>query len=124
MINVRLKKAYPVVFLLSALVLIGCTQRSPVVDGDIGRGAELISAVGCGACHLIPGVRGANSYVGPPLNEWAERHYIAGNLTNTPENMIAWLRDPQAIEPGTAMPNLALSEEDARHISAYLYSLR
>jgi len=69
-------------------------------------------------------VRGAHSYVGPPLNDWAERHYIAGNLINTPENMIAWLRDPQAIEPGTAMPNLDLSEQAARDISAYLYSLR
>jgi len=110
--------------LLAGLLLLGCSQRSAVVDGDIGRGAAAISDYGCGACHVIPGIGGAHSYVGPPLNEWAERHYIAGNLINTPENLIAWLRDPQAIEPDTAMPNVGLSEQAARDISAYLYSLR
>ncbi len=122
--NVTLSARHYGLLLLLSLLLIGCSQRSPVVDGDIGRGQQLISDYGCGACHVIPGVRGAHSYVGPPLNDWAERHYIAGNLLNTPENMIAWLRDPQAIEPGNAMPNVGLSDQEARDISAYLYSLR
>lgn len=120
----RVHKQYRWLALLVGLLLMGCSQRSAVVDGDIRRGEATIRAYGCGACHVIPGVAGAHSYVGPPLNEWAERHYIAGNLMNTPENLIAWLRDPAAIEPGTAMPNVGLSDQEARDISAYLYSLR
>jgi cytochrome c1 len=38
--------------------------------------------------------------------------------------MIAWLQNPQAIVPGNAMPNMGLSEPDARDITAYLYTLR
>jgi cytochrome c oxidase assembly factor CtaG/cytochrome c2 len=94
-----------------------------VPGGNAQAGAESLAAYGCGSCHVIPGVVGADSAVGPPLNRWAERHYIAGSLINTPDNLITWIRDPQSIEPGTAMPNLGVTAEDARHMSAYLYTL-
>jgi cytochrome c1 len=61
--------------------------------------------------------------VGPPLNAWSERQYIAGNLQNQPDNLIAWIMNPQAIEPGTAMPNMNIDEQEARDIAAYLYTL-
>jgi hypothetical protein len=80
-------------------------------------------AHGCGACHVIPGVEGAVAWVGPPLMEWARRGYLAGHLPNTPENLVAWLRDPQAIAPGTAMPDLGLSEREARDAAAHLFTL-
>ena len=93
--------------------------------GDPERGRQLIRATyGCGACHVIPGVAGAYGKVGPPLDFWAERVYIAGNLPNQPPYLVRWLRDPQAVEPGTAMPNLGVTEIDARDIAAYLYTLR
>lgn len=95
-----------------------------VSGGDADEGRRKIADVGCGSCHVIPGVPGANSTVGPPLTQWADRVYIAGSLANEPENLVQWLLDPQAIEPGTAMPNLLLSEQDARDISAFLYTLR
>jgi cytochrome c len=79
---------------------------------------------GCGACHVIPGVEGATGLVGPPLTHWSGRVYIAGNLANTPDNLVRWIRDPQGVEPGTAMPNLGVTEADARDIAAYLYTLR
>lgn len=89
------------------------------------RGARLMRApYGCGACHVIPGVTGATGMVGPPLDGWSRRVYIAGNLQNTPENLVHWIRQPQAVEPGTAMPDLGVTEADARDIAAYLYSLR
>lgn len=78
---------------------------------------------GCGSCHHIPGVRGAVSWVGPPLTAWARRGYVAGRLPNTPENLVPWLRDPQSISPGSAMPNLGLSEAEARDAAAYLYTV-
>lgn len=83
----------------------------------------MLRAHGCGACHTIPGVEGAVAWVGPPLMEWARRGYVAGRLPNAPENLVAWLRDPQAISPGSAMPNLGLTEEEARDAAAYLFTL-
>jgi cytochrome c len=94
-----------------------------VAGGDPQQGALAIENYGCGACHRIPGIVGAGSMAGPPLDEWASRRYIAGKLPNQPENLIQWIRFPQAIEPDSAMPNLGVSEQEARDISAYLFSL-
>jgi cytochrome c1 len=79
---------------------------------------------GCDACHQIPGVPGATGYVGPPLVAWAERHYIAGKLPNKPVYLVEWLRFPQSIEPGTAMPDMGVTEQAARDMGAYLYTLQ
>jgi cytochrome c1 len=92
--------------------------------GDSVRGAIALRAYGCDACHTIPGIITANALVGPPLDAWAERQYIAGKLPNEPEYLIEWIRFPQAIEPGTVMPNLGVTEQDARDMGAYLYTLR
>jgi cytochrome c1 len=80
--------------------------------------------MGCGACHHIPGIPGAEGLVAPPLDNIAQRGILAGELANTPENMVRWIRDPQAIEPATAMPNLHIDEQSARDIVAYLYTIR
>ncbi len=92
--------------------------------GDPAQGRALIRHYGCGTCHTIPGVRGASSLVAPPLTGMASRMYIAGLLPNAPENMIRWIQDPQAVDPGNAMPNMGISQTEARHIAAYLYTLR
>jgi cytochrome c1 len=42
-------------------------------------------------------------------------------LPNTPDNLVRWLRDPQAVSPQTIMPDLGLGEPQARDIAAYLY---
>lgn len=99
-------------------------QANPVTGGDPRKGAEAIAAIGCGACHTIPGVNGAVGLVGPPLDRMGRRIYIAGLLRNTPENMEAWLQDPQKIVPGGVMPDMGISAEQSRDISAYLYTLR
>jgi cytochrome c2 len=94
------------------------------VDGDPARGAAEIRYVGCGSCHMIPGIAGADGLVGPPLDFISRRIYIAGVLRNTPQNMMAWLQNPQKFVPGNAMPNMNLSEEQSRNITAYLYTLK
>lgn len=102
------------------------TPRAPeqrVAGGVPERGERLIAQYGCGTCHTIPGVRDARGKVGPFLGKVAEQRYIAGNLVNTPENLIRWIVAPQAVEPGTAMPDLGVTPEEAGHIAAYLYSL-
>ncbi|MCP8937442.1 cytochrome c oxidase assembly protein [Alsobacter sp. SYSU M60028] len=94
------------------------------MPGDARQGARLIVETGCGACHVIPGITGATGLVGPPLKQIGRRVFLAGLLRNSPENMVTWLRDPQAIVPGNAMPRLGLSEAQARDIAAYLATLR
>ncbi len=94
------------------------------VVGDPARGAAMISAYGCGSCHMVPGVDGARGLVGPPLIAWARRTYIAGKLPNTPAYLMRWIMTPQAVEPGNAMPDLGVSQRDAADISAYLYTIR
>ncbi|WP_426955789.1 c-type cytochrome [Muricoccus radiodurans] len=123
----RPREAARFVLAAAGFLLAGCDQEVPaplrVASGDPGRGHRLVSASGCGACHVIPGVRGASSWVGPPLTEWARRGYVAGHLPNTPDNLVAWLRDPQAISPGSAMPSTGLTEAEARDAAAYLLTL-
>lgn len=95
-----------------------------VIGGDAHRGAELIHHFGCGGCHVVPGVDGAHGDVGPPLTRFGQRIYIAGKLRNTPTNLTRWLRDPQGVLPGNAMPDMGVSESQARDMAAYLYTLR
>jgi len=93
-------------------------------SGDVAGGKAAIARIGCGSCHVIPGIGGAVGMVGPPLDHIASRQYLAGMLHNTPENMIAWLRFPQHILPGNAMPDMGLSAAEARNITAYLATLK
>ncbi len=113
--------------ILTGFLLTGCAsseeQVSLVEGGDPQRGAQLIQRHGCHSCHRIPGIPGANSYVGPPLNGWSDRQYIAGSLQNTSDNLIAWIMEPQAIRPGSAMPDMDINEQEARDIAAYLLTL-
>lgn len=94
-----------------------------VTSGDVALGRTAIQEYGCGSCHAIPGIRGADGLVGPPLTSFGRRSYIAGALPNNQENLARWVRDPQGVEPGTAMPNLGVSREEARNIATYLLSL-
>jgi cytochrome c len=90
--------------------------------GDPARGAEVIARAGCGACHEIGGVPGARGLVGPPLNNMSGRVYVAGRLTNTPEHLTQWIRNPQSVDPLTAMPSVGLTDAEARDVVAFLYA--
>ena len=122
---------YWLIALLLTALLNGClvtgqprqTTSEFVTRGNPRQGWETIQTYGCQSCHVIPGIPATHSYVGPPLTHWPNRSYIAGTLENTPENLVRWLRFPQEVEPETAMPDLGLTEEEARNISAYLYTL-
>ena len=93
-----------------------------VEGGDAKRGRAALIAHGCGGCHVIPGIGNATGRVGPGLDGFAQRMYIGGQLANTPDNLIAWLQDPQHFAPGTAMPNLLITEPAAPDMAAYLYA--
>jgi cytochrome c1 len=112
-----------------AVFLSGCRNASGktpdrvVEGGNAERGRATIVTYGCGSCHMIPGVPDAVGLVGPPLDHWAERRIIAGEVPNDPERLITWITVPQSIEPGTAMPNMGVTDGQARDIAAYLYTL-
>lgn len=97
-------------------------HASIAVGGDVRRGEAMFIQYGCGSCHALKNVRTAVGSVGPPLDGVALRVIIGGHLANTPDNMEKWIRSPQQVSPGTAMPDLNVGEQDARDITAFLYT--
>jgi mono/diheme cytochrome c family protein len=96
----------------------------PPTSGDARRGIVALRQYGCATCHRIPGVTGADTPVGPPLAHMATRSFIAGLAANNAGNLVRWLRSPQMLHPGSAMPDLGVTERDARDMAAYLYTLQ
>lgn len=112
---------------LALCALAGCNDAPEplrVAGGDARLGKRLMEQYQCGACHAIPDVAAARGTVGPPLAHFGRRSYIAGRIPNLPEPLAEWLVDPPAMKPGTMMPNLGVSPGEARHMAAYLYTLR
>jgi cytochrome c2 len=95
-----------------------------LTGGNPAHGKALARDLGCTACHVIPGVRGPRSRVAPPLDDFGLRQYVAGATRNTPDHLVRFLQDPRSVAPKTAMPNLRVSESDARDLAAYLYAQR
>ncbi len=120
-----MRKLTIIILALGATFLSACDfdPLGPGKSEQAQRGAELIAEVGCGSCHHIPGIEGADGLVGPPLHHMANRTYIAGVLRNSPENMMRWIQNPQAVVPGNAMPDMGLTENQAADITAYLATL-
>ena len=110
----------------TALVACGGADTGAVghVSGDPAAGAVVIARTGCGACHAIPGIRGARGIVGPPLGGFAGRTLIGGVAPNRPAVLVRWVRDAPSLAPDTAMPRLPLDEREAIDVAAYLYTLR
>lgn len=99
------------------------TRARILTGGDPVKGWRLVQNYGCGGCHTIPRVPQAAGKVGPSLKGIGEQAYIAGRLENRPENLIAWVQHPRRIDPQTVMPELGMSEPQARDVAAYLYTL-
>jgi cytochrome c1 len=114
-------------FFLCIMSTTACNQDKAAQHADYGadthRGFLTIQRAGCGSCHLIPGVPNSDGLVGPPLDHFANRRIVAGLLPNTPDHLVRWLRFPQSVVPGNVMPDTGLSEEQARDVAAYLYTL-
>ncbi|HET8726379.1 MAG TPA: cytochrome c [Alphaproteobacteria bacterium] len=114
---------------VAGLALAGCVEEQNrrdlrVVDGNPELGQVAVAAYDCGVCHVIPGVRSARGTVGPSLEGFGRRAYIAGFIPNRPGNLTTWIEDPPSLAPNTAMPDVGVTAEEAKHIAAYLYMLR
>ncbi|MGC2618387.1 MAG: c-type cytochrome [Acidobacteriaceae bacterium] len=114
---------------LGASLLSGCvggqaTRHFSVATGGYShRGEKVVAEYRCGKCHEIPGIRNANGAFGPPLNAMARRSYIAGEFPNNPQNLTRWVMSPRSMKPKTAMPDLGLSNQQARDVTAFLETL-
>lgn len=93
--------------------------------GEAARGRAIVASGvhGCTACHAIPGIRGPRGVVGPSLDGLARRSFLAGQLPNNTEVLVAFLRNPAALVPQTGMPDVGLSDQEARDIAAFLFTL-
>ncbi|HEY2752177.1 c-type cytochrome [Phenylobacterium sp.] len=95
-----------------------------LTGGHVASGRALFAEKGCGGCHSITGQNFANGAVGPSLDKVAIRAFLAGKLANDPQQMTAWIQHPQALDPGSGMPEMGLTDGEARDLAAYLYILR
>jgi len=113
---------------LTVMVAAGCdSDAAPASMDDTGkieRGRRLLDQFQCGACHTIPGVPLARGIDGPPLDQFGRRSYIAGKIPNTEALLAKWIADPHSMISTTTMPSMGASEEEARHMAAYLRSLQ
>jgi cytochrome c oxidase subunit 2 len=95
---------------------------APAASSTEEAGLEAFKNTGCVGCHTADPV--AAGIGGPNLTHFASRDCFAGCMLDTnEENLQRWLRDPAAVKPGSFMPNLHLTEEQVKSITAYLLSL-
>jgi cytochrome c oxidase subunit II len=86
---------------------------------DAVAGERLFTQLACANCHA------STVAVGPDLNHLASRQTLAGGvISNTPDNLARWLANPNAVKPGSLMPDFHLGERDVRQLVAYLETLR
>ena len=116
---------------LLLIVAAGCDARSAAGTPPDGihkipnrlLGQRLLTQYQCGSCHSIPGVAAARGIWGPSLQAFGKRSYIAGHIPNRPDALARWIMQPSALVPGTLMPSMGVSADDARDMAAYLGSL-
>ncbi len=121
-------KRAPLLLLACCLAACGpskATKRwaADLTGGDPDHGKSAIRHYGCISCHTIDGIS-SEALVGPPLIKMASRSYLAGNLDNTPANMIHFIQHPRQIHNDTAMPEMGVTDDDARDIAAFLYCFK
>jgi cytochrome c2 len=109
-----------------AALITSSAQRNAIAraltGGDPAVGPALIRRYGCGGCHTVSGVAGADGKVAAPLDHLRQRVFIGGVVRNTPDNLVHWIVSPRRFSPRTAMPETGISEAEARDIAAFLYS--
>lgn len=103
-----------------ALPLVALSCQGAAEEHAQARAAIL--AHGCTTCHEVPGVEGFAGRTGPPLTDMARQAYVAGVAAMTPEVLAAFIRDPQAIDPRSAMPDLGIGADEAAAIARFLLS--
>jgi cytochrome c1 len=112
---------------LACAALVACDgppDRTPTLgDADTDRGRRVVVDKGCAACHAFPDVKWPRGGLGPALENFGRQGLIAGRLPNQPGVLMQFVRNAPALVPGTAMPAVAMSDQEARDVTAYLLAL-
>ncbi|MEZ2410662.1 cytochrome c family protein [Bosea sp. RCC_152_1] len=93
-----------------------------LTGGDPARAPALLRRYGCGGCHTISALNGADGKVAAPLDAFAQRVFIGGAARNSPDNLVRWIVSPQSLSPRSAMPATGITPEEARDVAAFLYA--
>ena len=115
---------------LLLLVFVGCHREEAAAvkavltkgDGNVEAGKAENEKYGCNACHIIPRIEGQRGMAGPSLEHLKSRPLLSGKLPNNPAIVTKWMQNPPAMDPQSAMPNLGVTPDDARDITAYLFA--
>lgn len=103
----------------------GGGASAPVPAGDTARGAQLAAQYGCNVCHIIPGVEGPQGSLGPSLAGLGSRPAISmGAVQNTPANLVQFIQNPASLNPQSSMPPIAIPDDEAKDLVAYLLTLK
>ena len=93
-------------------------------DSRMESARAMFLSLSCVSCHTVSGTSAAGRF-GPDLSHLMSRTTLAsGVVPNTPENLRAWVKDPQAIKPRNLMPNMQLNSRELDQVVAYLSSLK
>jgi cytochrome c oxidase subunit 2 len=99
-------------------------EASNVLDAQQSRGRQVFMERSCVMCHTVQGI-GANALFGPDLTHVASRQTLAsGVLPNNPQQLAAWITQPQKLKPGTNMPATSLSQEELESLIAFIETLK
>jgi cytochrome c oxidase subunit 2 len=100
------------------------TAHASTAGTAVANGQRVFESTACVNCHAVSGTL-AKGQFGPDLTHLMSRDTLAaGAALNTPEMLRLWIRNPDAIKPGSKMPAMALSEPDVNAVATYLESLR
>jgi len=117
-------------FLAMAVLCAGCDMGSkpepPYKDPPPNqriKSQALLVQYQCGSCHEIPQVPSSRNGIGPSLEGFGRRSYIAGEIPNSHGALTRWIVFPGTLVPGTRMPAMGVSPQDASDIASYLLTL-
>ena len=101
------------------------SQQRPARSVDSpARGRQIFESTACVNCHTVAGTNAKGKF-GPDLTHLMSRETIAaGAARNSRENLRLWVKDPDAIKPGSLMPAMQLDEKDLDAVTDYLQSLQ
>jgi cytochrome c1 len=103
----------------------GPPDRSPMLgEVDLRQGRRLLVEKGCAACHTFPDVPWPRGRLGPALDNFGHQVLIAGQLPNRPGVLMQFVREAPVLMPGTAMPAIPMTDQEARDVTAYLLQLK
>jgi cytochrome c oxidase subunit II len=97
-------------------------QQKPQRGASAGE--RVFESTACVNCHAVSGTPALGKF-GPDLTHLMSRDTIAaGAALNTAANLRLWIKNPDAIKPGSKMPAMGLSDGDLDAVAAYLETLR